>query len=342
MIPFSSIDGLHITARYAKKFIQTSVKYRGSLKLHGTNSSVVCTPEKLQPQSRTREISPESDNAGFAAFIMQPNIQQIVRSIERGVRTYYKLDESIPVTIYGEWCCGNIQNGVALNKIREKQWVIFAIKINSEEEGSYLDFYPIYQKDWGKQGMDIPKESNVRCIFEAPIYDLEINFQSETLLNNAVELTNKLTNEIEACCPWGKLHGIEGMGEGIVWIPLEEHWGNTDLFFKTKGEKHKNVKQNKRNKSVLDPEVIEGVEKFVQYSLTENRLKQAVDFLREMNYDVDIRSTGHFLKWIAGDIERECRLELEDNDLKWNQVAKEINKKAIAWFKDQLILGKLD
>ena len=48
---------------------RTPVSYRATVKLHGTNAGVQCSPEGLVLQSRSRVITVDEDNAGFAALI---------------------------------------------------------------------------------------------------------------------------------------------------------------------------------------------------------------------------------------------------------------------------------
>lgn len=335
MIKFSKIQNFHSVVKYGKEFIFEPVKYRGTVKLHGTNSSVICTPEELIPQSRNRQLSLDSDNAGFASFILEgKESQKAVREMEKIVRSHEKLRDDIPLVFYGEWVGPGIQNGMSINNYENKRWVIFAAKVREGESGRYLDIASIdklHQLLWDSK-------TEIYSIFEAPTYELEIDFQKQESLEAAVEKYEKLTQEIEDCCPYGKLSGFEGMGEGIVWIPITKHSGHqSDLFFKTKGDKHKVVKRAQRNKSPMDPEVIESVEKFIDYAVTENRLLQGIDYLKEMNHQIEIQSMGHFLKWIGKDVQTECRVELQSNDLKWKQVSKSVGNKARDWFKKRAL-----
>lgn len=324
MIKFTHIDGLHIVVRYGKEFINEPVKYRGTVKLHGTNSSVTCTEDGLFAQSRNRRITVDDDNAGFAAFIAKEEVTEFIRDLEATFRKTHKMKDETPVTFYGEWIGPGIQNGVAVCKLPERQWVIFAAKVGSGDESYYVDIGKMDAFNQIIKGY----EGQIYSIFQGPVYENEIDFKLSASMPQAVDHADRLTEAIEECCPWAKMFGIEGMGEGIVWVPVGKHWGNTDLFFKTKGEKHKNVNKAKRNKPIQDPEVIESIDKFVEYALTENRLNQGIEYVKEMGHAIDAKATGIFLKWVGQDVQRECRLELQDNDLKWKQVSKAINTKA--------------
>mgnify|MGYP001616292539 FL=1 len=111
------------------------VRYVGTVKLHGMNGSVVQTPDgAIAYQSRNKVITPEKDNAGFAAFCQKLEDQRYPDVVDQrgfwtklfeAIRVSYELTDT--VVIYGEWCCGNIQKGVALSQIPEKRFMIFGI-----------------------------------------------------------------------------------------------------------------------------------------------------------------------------------------------------------------------
>jgi hypothetical protein len=48
-----------------------------------------------------------------------------------------------------------------------------------------------------------------------------------------------------------------------------------------------------------------------------------------------MRSLGAFLKWVGGDVRRECASELEANNLEWKAVAKAVNERAKTWFVEE-------
>lgn len=326
MIKFSHIDAFYIVARYAKEYLPVKVKFRGTTKLHGTNCSVVCTPKELLPQSRNRRITPGGgDNMGFAGFITQDEQVETLRAIESQIRHNNKIPADDPLTIYGEWCGPGIQNGVAIQKLPERHWVVFAAKVGAED-GKYVDVAGATR--------ELPNAC-IDSVHRASVYGIDVDFSDQESIEAAAQFTETLTASIEACCPFAKLYDIEGMGEGIVWVPMEGHWGNSDLFFKTKGDKHKQVQKAKRNKAVTDPEVIKSIDAFVDYAVTENRLQQGIEAIKEMGLPVDMKSTGEYLKWVGQDVKRECRLELQDNDLDWKQVSKAVTTKARGFFAEK-------
>ena len=94
----------------------TQVRYRGTVKIHGTNAGVVCVPgQPLRPQSRNRELSLENDNMGFAAFVADH--ERTLRSYAGEVRYVCGLSRRTPIVLYGEWCGPGVQKGVGVSKL---------------------------------------------------------------------------------------------------------------------------------------------------------------------------------------------------------------------------------
>ena len=334
MYKFTHVDAFYQVVRFVKKVnadeecpeqykIRKSVKFRGTVKLHGTNSGVTHDglDNSLSAQSRSRVITPQSDNAGFAAFIAAN--EKDIRHIFDDLRFKHSIPASNKLTLFGEWIGPGIQKGVAINKLPTKQWVLFAAKVTEGEDSSYMDIVPSLGDSY--------KDIGIFSIKDSQTWELEVDFNDQISKEKAIVYFDELTKLVEEECPWAKKFGISGLGEGIVWKPIEEHWGNSDLFFKTKGQKHK-VTEKKSKKESLDPEVLKSIEEFVNFSVTENRLNQGLDYLKEMQLPIERRSTGHYLKWVANDIQRECSLELEDNDLEWKSVAKAVNERAKNFF----------
>lgn len=336
MHKFTHVDAFYQVARYVKKVnadpdcpkeykIYGQVDFRGSVKLHGTNAGVTHDGERLIVQSRTQVITPQNDNAGFAAFVEQQGnaIIEIVESI----RGKHGIDLGKNLTLYGEWIGPGIQKGMAINNLPERQWVLFSAKVSEGEKQDYLDIVPNLDNNF--------KSENIFSIFDGPTWDLSVDFSDPISKEKAIVLFEELVNGVERECPWGKRFGISGLGEGIVWQPIGKYWGNSDLFFKTKGEKHKVTKSRKKKES-MDPEVLNSIEEFVDFAVTENRLNQGIGAIQEAGHSFEMKNIGHFLKWVGQDVQRECRLELEDNKLEWKQVSKAVNERARNFFKKKI------
>ena len=100
--------------------------FHGTVKLHGTNSSVCrdMSTGETWCQSRETIITPETDNAGFARFCAE-NVEAI-----NTLFSAYECGSGV-MSIYGEWCGKGIMKGVGINNI-EKMFVVFGVKITFE------------------------------------------------------------------------------------------------------------------------------------------------------------------------------------------------------------------
>lgn len=308
--------------------IFTPVTFRGTVKIHGTNAGVALTPEAVIPQSRRKVVTPEDDSHGWARFVSGEAQTAALREIEQRIRQASELADTDKLTLFGEWCGPGILKGCGVHKLPNRQYVLFAAVVNEGDDARYLDAVP-------KLGDEFA-EANIYSIMDAPTWEMTIDFSDRASLQAAADKATRYTAEVEKQCPWAARFGAEGTGEGIVWIPVGSHWGRTDLYFKTKGIKHK-VTKPKRERVAIDPEKLASVEAFVDFSVTENRLQQAVAYLCEQGSVLGLKSTGPFLKWMAGDIQRECAAELEANDLSWKEVVKGINNRSRNWFMQYLL-----
>lgn len=242
----STVKNARDTAKWNNSAIPT-LTFKGSVKLHGTNAAIsFAHGDQIGYQSRERNITYESDNAGFATWAMALKDKFMV--------AYAALSLSFPgydaCYVYGEWCGGSIQKGVALNQLEKKFGVfeiVFANYKTDEEIASELAILvakgnentPCIFKDQHTV-RDIKKyhelfksvSNNIVVIDEIvkPIM-LEIDFNRPEEYQNALL---DATMDIEKICPFGKAFGVEGTGEGLVWTCLEK----PTIKFKTKGAAH--------------------------------------------------------------------------------------------------------
>lgn len=203
-----------------------TLRFRGTTKLHGTNAAIVFTWNMLKheyevhAQSRKNIITPNSDNAGFAAFAHTTNTEAILSKIEKELGDDMGYTPEV-IRVYGEWCGGNIQKGVALNGL-DKMFVIFAIKVD---------------KQWlsdDKLSKIKSQEDRIYNILDYPTHTVDIDFNKpKESVNKLVELTN----EVEAECPVGKAFLDEVMidnvayeEDGKIWFDRENKF--TDEFKK--------------------------------------------------------------------------------------------------------------
>jgi len=334
MKSFTHIEAFHAVVKYARRVnadpacpaeyqLHAPVTFRGTVKLHGTNAGVACLPEGLVAQSRTRALAVGDDNHGFAAFVARPEATAAFRAIEAEVRARVDVPPDRRLTLFGEWCGPGLQKGVALNRLPGKQFVLFAVVAGEGEQSRYLDAVPRLGDRFAALG--------IHSILDGPVWEQTVDFLRDETIAAFVDTAQALTEQVEAKCPWGARFGIEGVGEGVVWVPIGDRFGRTDLYFKTKGEKHRNT-GGKGARIAIDPQVLAGVATFVEYAVTDNRLQQGLEVLAEMGLPVEMKSMGDFLRWVGNDVKRECAAELEASGLEWKQVAKSVNAKARTFF----------
>lgn len=297
--------------------VPTHVKFTGTVKLHGTNSAVglnVQTGEKFY-QSRERIIDIQSDNYGFAMWASGSNeISQLLNQI----RERYYAKEFIHV--FGEWCCGNIQKGVALSQLPTKRFVVFAISV--DDQWVDLPSGPIFDVD-----------DRIFFINQFPQYEIVVDFtQPELIQNTIVDMVMKVEEE----CPVGKMFGVSGIGEGIVFSAFYEHMF---LIFKAKGEKHSASKvKTLKEIAPIDVERMASMKQFVSNCLTENRLEQGIQKLGEMGLDsTDNKNIGVYIKWCVDDVFREERDIIVASEFDAKKLGKELSTVARQYFLGRIV-----
>lgn len=250
-----------------------TLEFKGTVKIHGTNASIVKYKGEsgYKFQSRERELSLAHDNSTFMLTMLGCDLEPLFSGIH--------FQETI--VFYGEWCGGNIQKGVAINGL-PKMFVIFGCKV----DGKWCDFGVVPHMNY----------QNIYFIDQFKTWFIDVDFnEPEKVQNKFIELTE----QVEAQCPVGKYFGVEGIGEGIVWKSTI----HPTLMFKVKGEKHSVSKVTKL--AAVDTVLIDSMKEFINLALTENRLNQGIEKLTEMGKPIDQKSTGDFLRWVIGDVIKE-------------------------------------
>lgn len=320
-ISFPSIDQFrnvikHVTENCKHhQVVLPTLNFTGTVKLHGTNHGVCRGPDGvIYTQSRERLTAVGDDNAGSAAWTMQnlDNFEAVFNRIAY-LDGMYNPDETIQ--IFGEWCGGNIQKGVGLNKV-EKQFIVFGIRVSKDSESQV--FLP-------KEQVRQVCQDLMTTVYDFPTWTLDIDFNKPELAQ--AELV-KLTQAVENDCPVARQllgEDFEGIltGEGIVWTTVYK--GNT-LRFKVKGEKHSSSKV--KTLAPVDVEKMASIREFVSSVVTESRLTQGLEHVtaREPKY------TGEFLKWVMSDIYKEESDTMEANGFNSKEVSGPMSTAIRQWF----------
>jgi len=306
------------------------LKFYGTVKVHGTNASVVIAPDDtLTVQSKNNEINVDNDNAGFARWVKSRSdafLKYKQQLIEDNLATV-----TDTVVIYGEFAGKGIQSGAAVTQV-PKFFYCFGVRLISSITEKWIRKRPEFK-------------SLQNCIIDALSVQREeivIDFANPELAQNCLIA---ITQEIEAQCPVGMFFGVSGTGEGVVWEHITD---NGELIsFKVKGKKH-NVSKV-RTLAPVDVEKVNSIMEFVEYAVTPNRLEQAArevlptvyDFklgIDSFTPDFDRKHLGSFIKWVIGDIIKEEIDVLTENELQMLDVNKAVSIKSKRWFFDQELI----
>lgn len=304
------------------------VQAYGTVKLHGTNVAVCNAGNETWLQSRENVLEDANMLYGFGD-VYERN-KDIFASLIDKVREVNGLTQDIPVAIFGEFAGGEIQRKVGLAHL-EKFVAIFDVYYYIGEE-RFKWTLPEIEKHFNPM-LTTPENGvhrEVYAITQFPIFTQVIDFENPKAVQN---ILGEYTVAIEKQCPVvTKLiskdvldSGVPLLGEGMVWSLETEREGK--LLFKVKGEKHSVTKV--KTLAAVDTEKVESIAKFVEYAVTENRLRQGIDKLREAGKDpMDEASIGVFVKWVIGDTIREELDTLKESNIDPTETAPQIGYKA--------------
>jgi len=305
--------------------IRRPVTFTGTIKLHGSNCGVVWTPPNgpLVAQSREAILTPEADYKGFAKFV-EAHAERIKEIIIEHV-LFGKVEQ---VALYGEWVGPGVvakNKGSAVSTFEGKHWALFGAYIKAEGAEEFEDVSHHLET--------VELEGRIGTVYRAGRHLLTIDFNDPADVAAKEAEVKALVDKMGEQCPYGKLYGLTGAGEGIVWRPVGEFLGREDLYWKAKTDAHQVVDRKEKK---VRPEVGEDeqarINEFVDMTVTINRLEQGLDALEQQGLGIEKRNTGKFIQWISADIERECVLELGDAGLEWKQVQGAVTTKAREFF----------
>jgi len=279
---------------YKTGVVLPKLTFIGTVKLHGTNASVVFKDGEIYTQSRMHVLIPPRDNHGFNAFIESNKDQWL---------SFFKELPQNNYVIFGEWCGGRISKGAAISKL-SKRFVIFGVYIIKDDDT--LEETPIYIK---------PNIDDVYNILDFKKYEIVVDFNNPALVQNDII---KLVEAVEDECPVAKHFEVSGIGEGIVW---SAQYNDVVHKFKTKGAKHSASKVKKL--ASVDIEKIKTYTEFAQYAATENRVLQALENVKPSNSSYhDYKDTGEVIRWVFNDIIKEETDTMDGNKIEKKEVGK--------------------
>lgn len=308
------------------------VDYIGTVKTHGTNASIILSEDgTISFHSKNNllgyidtqgEFNLLSDNAEFAQT-MYRRLQGVVEILE-DTKTLLGGKLRYPLKVSGEWVGQGVQKGVGVSFLPQKTFIIFGVKNGETDQTTKQGWLPLTLIE----GI-CSNDNHIYNVMQFPTYKLTIDFNNpEYSQNILVENTNMVEKE----CPVAKTLGVTEilLGEGIVYQPVNaEYCWDSGNWFKVKGEKHSVSKV--KTLAAVCPEKIESIQKFVEYSVTENRLEQGV-----VEIGLDQKLIGQYIGWVNRDINKEEGDVLEANNLTMKDVGKKVSDISRKYYLDKL------
>lgn len=295
-------------------------------KIHGTNAGVRVYIEnneyKVEYQSRNNTITPTNDNAG-CAFFCESRKENFI-SFAKELSDYYNIDlNKFIITLFGEFCGGNIQKNSAVSGL-DKMFILFEhFKVSLKEDKEVN-----YWLETKTNNIIQDNSVNIYNILSFPSYNIVIDFNKT---NDTINYLEALVNKNEHSSPVGKTFGIE---DNILEGYVVTFYYKEELYkFKVKGEKHSNTKVNKLNP--VDSE-LENIKIEFANSVTPSwRLEQGWQEIFGINnekIEPNIKYIGDFLKWVLNDVIKEESDLLNSKKLEPKQVNGLISNIAKKWF----------
>jgi hypothetical protein len=306
------------------------IKFKGTVKLHGTNASVAGNEiGGIWAQSKESIITPTEDNAGFAFYVESK--KEVFKDLMNQVSLKEQIDlNSNTVTIYGEWAGKGIQKNIAISNI-PKSFFIFGVKISPfENEGAIEGAIKQPVAYWVDSDYLRSPENNIYNIEDFETFEVEVDFNVPQLsVNKIIDMTLKVEEE----CPVGKAFGFIGIGEGIVFSYRSPE--GVEYRFKSKGEKHANSKV--KTLKPVDDERINHILKVVQQITPAWRLEQMLNETFDLlNGNIlDVKKLGVFIKAVMNDIIKEEMDVLTENNVEPKEIGKYVSDIARTFYFDK-------
>jgi len=304
------------------------LKFTGTVKLHGTNAGVCFNSvDGLWFQSKENIITPQSDNAGFAFFAESNKeiFDELFAQVQDTVSPIIDMENNT-ISIYGEWCGGNIQKVVGIINII-KSFFIIGVKITPHvETDEERKEKPAY---WVDHSYLRSPENRIYNINDFKTFEIDIDFNTPQLVQNKLI---EWTLAVEDDCPVARAFGFENtIGEGIVFsytFPDGKRFS-----FKSKGEKHSAKSKVHTLKPVDDEKInncIEVANKVCPEWRLDQMLEKQFDFMN--GGTMDVKKMGEYLKLVMNDVLKEELEVLTEAGLEPKDIGKYVSDIAKRYF----------
>ncbi|KAH8829339.1 hypothetical protein DL96DRAFT_1708481 [Flagelloscypha sp. PMI_526] len=272
----------------------------------------------------------------FHSRPLETLVQKIL-DIRGGTKTYEEL------LIAGEYAGGDIQKGVALEKL-PIFYAIFNIRIDGEWVGDMRSY-----KDIELPGHQIFNLAKTGTLFQVTINDFDDIFERTRVEREMNEYTTQVANALPIC--FSSIVGSSFRGsrscEGIVWTLVHPSLVSTLYNFKTKSCRvydHSmvvlpNVAQMRCS---IQTRLNLKLTQFVEFACPRDgrRLEQGLEYIREIRGGhIGIKHTADFVKWVVQDTlnEEGWRLSTEEQYAKVpdSLLRATLSKTAAFWYKEK-------
>jgi hypothetical protein len=287
----------------------TAIPLVGTVKLHGAHNDIVIhANDTIQLQSRNvLSLGLKNDSYNFAKTVLplRSEILMLKNRIYarfREKKPGIEIEDEHPLIIAGEWIGPGVQKSVAINELPEKLLIIISIAINGH-----------WQPDEDYADISHP-EVGIHHVSRGGFFRHSVPLGTSEEMEAALATLQPLADAVEKECPFAKTFGLGGQGEGIVFKPTLGRLGEDARFWlKVKGPLSRGggLKLPTFKKEGLGLEQMELAKAFAQGTVTEPRLEQGWDYLRETGVERSRKGVGIFLRWLNGDIEIEEKREIE-------------------------------
>ena len=317
-----SIESLHNLFRSMQhKDFKEKITFFGTPKIDGTNAGInFDLNNKVTCYSRTRSITPEDDNYGFAKWALAGPAHSL-NEILKNTQSFHEYGNFLSYTIWGEWAGPGINKGTAITKIPQRTFFIFAIVFHFEN-------YSLYTNAFILPNEKLPSDIQVLLVIHTVTFD----FASQEQNQKVIDGINLLVEALEKEDPYIKnIYNISGTGEGIVYSNFSF---STPLLFKVKGQKHR-VNRTEKAAQLFVPK--QGLEEILNNFCTEQRYNQAISTLFENPSQITIKDISPFIQWVLKDIEKESIAELQEANLTFKEIKSQASLRTANWFKNKYV-----
>jgi hypothetical protein len=199
--------------------------------------------------------------------------------------------------------------------------------------GFYVEKNKWIPASYSKEGTEYPSNSNLILDWvSAPLYQQAFKFFRENY-----GLEHKILRDSYGC----RYQITNVTPTTLEDIDCKGQYSNTSydeadynciirLIEEVKGEKHSSSKV--KTLASVDVEKLEGIQKFVEYAVTESRFKQSLENVFPNNEPIDVKKMGEVIRWVVNDITKEEMDTMVANNIEPKDVNKYVSTKVREMF----------